>query len=188
METEVWKDIPGYVGYYMASTLGRVRNKKGYIMKSFKKYKDKSYQQIVLCKDGVKTTFSLHKLIGLTFPEICGDWFDGAEIDHIDGNPSNNAARNLRFVSHIENVRNPITKLRTYGHKTRKRAISQLTLDDRYVRTWETIKDAADYYGFSPSNISSVLSGRYKSSHGFKWEYATPSYSHPLQSVPAPLS
>lgn len=26
--TEIWKDIPGYIGLYQASTFGRIRNKK----------------------------------------------------------------------------------------------------------------------------------------------------------------
>ena len=34
----------------------------------------------------------------------------GFEIDHIDGNPSNNAVYNLRAVSHKENMQNPNTR------------------------------------------------------------------------------
>ena len=34
------------------------------------------------------------------------------EIDHIDGNPHNNRASNLRWVTHSENLNNPITKER----------------------------------------------------------------------------
>lgn len=34
------------------------------------------------------------------------------EIDHIDGNPHNNIASNLRWVTHSENLNNPITKER----------------------------------------------------------------------------
>ena len=34
----------------------------------------------------------------------------GFEVDHIDGNPMNNALYNLRIVTHRENMNNPITK------------------------------------------------------------------------------
>ena len=30
---EIWKDIPGYDGKYQASSLGRVRNRKGRILR-----------------------------------------------------------------------------------------------------------------------------------------------------------
>lgn len=46
--------------------------------------------------------FLLHRI---AWRWLTGEWPD-AEIDHIDGNPSNNAADNLRAVSHTHNVRN----------------------------------------------------------------------------------
>lgn len=173
MRIEYWKDIPGYEGLYQASNLGRIKNKNGLVMKTFKKYKDKDYQQLVLFKEGIKKTKTLHIIIAKTFPEICGEWFEGAEVDHIDGDPSNNSAFNLRFVSHTDNMRNPNTKPKMCGYKKRKRSIDQLTIDGEYIRTWEYIKDAADYYGIRPSNISMVLAGKYSHAHGFKWCYAS---------------
>lgn len=33
MENEIWKDIPGYEGYYQVSNYGRVKTSGGYIWK-----------------------------------------------------------------------------------------------------------------------------------------------------------
>ena len=40
-------------------------------------------------------TFYPHILVAKAFPEICGEWFDGCEVHHIDGNSLNNKASNL---------------------------------------------------------------------------------------------
>lgn len=65
----------------------------------------------MLCKDGKNHRMFVHKIIALTFPEICGEYKPGAEVDHIDGNPANNSAYNLRWVyTRKENMANPITR------------------------------------------------------------------------------
>lgn len=53
------------------------------------------------------------------------------------------------------------------------RAINQYTLDGKYVKTFLTIKDAADSCGIkSASAITNVCNGRAKTSGGYIWKYA----------------
>ena len=170
---EEWREVIGYEGFYTVSSEGNIKNSKGLIMKTFKKYKDKDYRTLVLCKNGVKKGHTVHSIVATAFPDICGEKQEGFEIDHIDGDASNNRAENLRYVSHTANMQNPITKQRVLGHKRRKRVIEQLTMDGEYIRTWEYIKDAADYYGIYPSTISMVLAGKYSHANGYKWRYAS---------------
>ena len=42
---------------------------------------------------------SLHKLVALTFPDICGEYERSLEVHHKDLDHLNNAARNLTFVT-----------------------------------------------------------------------------------------
>ncbi len=57
--------------------------------------------------DGVRKATSVHRLVLETFN---GEIPQGYEIDHIDGNKQNNALSNLRCVTHIDNLANPVTK------------------------------------------------------------------------------
>lgn len=52
-----------------------------------------------------------YRLIAKAFPEICGEWFDGCEVDHLDTNRENNSAFNLRVCTSKENHNNPLTKI-----------------------------------------------------------------------------
>ena len=53
------------------------------------------------------------------------------------------------------------------------RAIDQMSLDDEYIRTFETIKEAEDFLCVpgGHSNIVACANGRQKTAYGFKWNY-----------------
>ena len=66
-----------------------------------------------LWKDGKGHQQQIGVWIALTFPELIENkWFDGAEIDHKDTNPLNNHPFNLKWVSHKDNINNPLTLLK----------------------------------------------------------------------------
>lgn len=119
--TEVWKEIPGYEGYYEASTFGNIRSMdrilncpwgEVYPAKGKPKAmcKDKyGYLYVGLSKGRKKRHLTVHRLIALTFipnpnNKPC--------IDHIDGDKTNNRVDNLRWCSVKENNSNPITRER----------------------------------------------------------------------------
>ena len=105
---EVWRPIDGFEGLYEVSNLGRVRSmdrlvtRNGYTVprkgRVLKLKKDKfGYQKIILSKDNKQTTLNVHRLVARAFQEICGQFRNGLEVDHLDTNPSNNRAVNLRW-------------------------------------------------------------------------------------------
>ena len=108
---EIWKDIEGYDREYQVSNLGNVRSlnyKNTGKCKNLKFGKSKDgYFIVCLRKRHKGCTVGVHKLVGLYFVE---GYFEGAEIDHIDTNITNNIWTNLRWVTHKENCNNPKTR------------------------------------------------------------------------------
>ena len=160
---EIWKDIPGYEGYYQVSNLGRVKAlerevlhwrgglrtyKEKYIKTS--KCKKRGYPQCGLCKDGVPKNWTIHVLIAMAFMnhKPNGHTF---VIDHIDSDRTNSILSNLRIVD----VRYNTSKERisntgeTGVHRVNSgRYISNIGHKGKryYLGTYDTIEEAQQVY------------------------------------------
>lgn len=103
IESEIWKDIKGYEGLYQVSNLGRIKSfskRKELIRKPTKNKKRNGYLEISLFKNNKEKRFKVHRLVAEAFipnPE------NKEEVNHIDGNKSNNNKNNLEWVTDKEN-------------------------------------------------------------------------------------
>ena len=95
---EIGKPIQGYEDLYEISNFGRVSNYR----KVLKTYKINSgYEAIKLRKEGVPTSFLLHRLVAEHFvPNPANK----PEVNHIDGNKGHNQSSNLEWVTRSENL------------------------------------------------------------------------------------
>lgn len=100
---EEWRKIENEEDY-MVSNLGNV---KSFIHNIILKPRKMGEYYGVGCHS---KRYYIHKLVARAFPEICGEWFEGCQVDHIDTNKLNNVATNLRVVSEKENHNNPLTR------------------------------------------------------------------------------
>lgn len=111
---EVWKDIPEYEGLYEVSNMGRVRSlgrylnvKNGY--KAFRKGKmmtpvlnNAGRECLVLYKNKKP---QLKQVPHLVLEAFEGPRPTGMECSHKDGNKLNNIHNNLKWDTHLNNIR-----------------------------------------------------------------------------------
>jgi len=116
MQTENWKDVPDYEGYYQASTLGNIRTVKRFKVDSLgrkmtsksivlKQFLNKSgYLSVGLWKNGCFKNYHIHKIIAITFlnHKKCKH---KEVVDHINDIKIDNRLENLQLVTARFNTR-----------------------------------------------------------------------------------
>ena len=173
MIQEIWKDIENYKGLYQVSSQGRVKSlnyKHTGKEKVLKSNKNKNgYLQIYLCKDEKVKSFLIHRLVSQAFipnPE------NKPSIDHINTIRDDNRVENLRWVTHKENMNNPLSIKKVKGiNNYNAKPILQFTLDGELIKKWSCAKDAERELGFNNGHISSCCSGKRKTTNGYIWRY-----------------
>lgn len=167
MENEIWKDVVGYDGLYQVSNLGRVKSVGSYYHKEIilkEQFFKQGYSKTTLYKKGKPKSFKTHRLVALAFihnPE------NKPQINHKDGNKSNNCVDNLEWVSAKENMQHALkTGLRTF--ESICKPVKQIK-NNVVVATYVSKNDAQRKTGIN--NIEKVLKGKLKTAGGFYWEY-----------------
>lgn len=146
---EKWKDINGYVGLYQISSNGRVksihprggnRNGKGKVRTGKEHYLTPSlsttgYFKVCLVKNHKKKDEKVHRLVATAFipnPE------NKPNINHKDGNKTNNTVTNLEWCTQAENVK--------HAWSTGLRKMTPLTkecLIELYIHQHKSIQEIA---------------------------------------------
>ncbi len=98
LKDETWKIFPENPAYSISS-LGRVKNNK--TNRLLKIDENQKQSRIQLCQNKKKIHYYIHRLVYCTFANDFN--LDGFVIDHIDGNPRNNAFTNLQKITQQEN-------------------------------------------------------------------------------------
>ena len=152
MEQEIWKVVDGYNGAYRVSKKGNFEScinmgnhKIDGIWRRKKLNKRKNgYYVVSLTKDGKTELLYIHRLVAKAF---CDNPNGYNEIDHLDSDKNNNNAKNLKWVSHIENLSNPHAQQeRLKIAKEKGTAITQLSLDGKFIRTFYSLREVERIY------------------------------------------
>ena len=97
LENEEWRVILDNPDYEV-SNLGRMRNKETKVIEEIHAYKRNGTNY----KAAMVRNRQLSRLVAKGFPEICGEWFEGCVVHHLDENPLNNRAGNLKICTRKE--------------------------------------------------------------------------------------
>lgn len=113
LQSEIWKPVVGFGGYYEVSNLGRVRS-VGRADSSGKfrrakllthKNSAERYISISLYVDGVTVNKMIHRMVAEAFIPNPDNL---PQVNHKDGDAHNNRADNLEWVTPAENIKHCI--------------------------------------------------------------------------------
>ena len=159
------KEIPEFGGCYFVSDDGCVFNRD---MKELKRSQNPrtGYCQVFLRKNKKLVSRYLHRLVAEAFVpnprHLC-------EVNHIDGDKTNNASHNLEWTTRSNNIKH------AYETGLRKTtSVSAYLVSGEYVKTFRSVKEAARFCGVSyNAGISNCLIGKTATAHGYVWKYAS---------------
>ena len=159
---EVWRDIPGYAGRYQVSDLGRVRSRERGTLKPF--ICRNGYHIATLSRGGHRFRVGVHRLVALAFlPNL----EDKPQVNHIDGNKSNNRPENLEWCTCSENNLHRRRVLNGGGGRA-QRAVMLLNTG----QTFKSITEAAKAKQVPAEKIIDCCKGRRNHTYGTRWAYA----------------
>lgn len=176
---EIWKDIPGYEGYYQVSNQGVVKalertykqfngltgnyNYRVYPEKIMFVEEDKDgYLKTRLSKDGKQKKFFVHRLVAMTF---IPNQENKPEVNHKDGIKKNNGSENLEWVTTSENQRHAIANKLYETAKGEKSGTSKLKESEvrEIHKLWKTGEVTQEYlsekFDIASSAISRIVNG-----------------------------
>lgn len=108
LQTEIWRDVVGYEGFYSVSNLGRVRRnvsgrghcRAGRILKPTQNIN--TYFVVTLGSKGKRANVKVHIIVAAAF---LGERPSSMCINHKDGCKANNRADNLEYITPSENIK-----------------------------------------------------------------------------------
>lgn len=170
--------IEGFPNYYVTDTgdvYSRTITNNWRIKKMRPQRTPFGYLKVNLCKDGVKTTRHVHRLVAEVFipnPEQKSD------VNHINGDKTDNRVSNLEWASRSENIkhsydvlhrRKSMARLGKHGKDNPLSIPVQQIFNGTVIAEYESAVDAENKTGVCRTTIRKCCRGLAKSAGGFQW-------------------
>lgn len=164
---EEWRSIPGYEKYYEISSEGRVRSFDRIVAsgrlrrgRTLSQAVVTGYMQVCLCVLGESKKFYTHVLVALSF---IGSKPDGLEVNHKDGNKSNNSVDNLEYITPSANMDHSYRSGLHFAMRGENNPFAKLTEGDvRKIRAMresgEKVSSISKVMGISTTHVKYIVS------------------------------
>lgn len=168
---EEWRNVAGYEGHYEVSNLGRIKsmdrilqNKNGkrcrWKARIMTPGKDKcGYEHLSLNLNGKRQPLQVHRIVATAFipnPE------NKPQINHIDCRKANNAASNLEWSTHDENIQHAVkNSLHRRGAENGNAKLTESSVSEmrsKYKTGKFSQADLGREYGIAATTICQILS------------------------------
>lgn len=160
MSEEIWVLAPmkePHYGNYWVSNKGRVKNRKGRILKGG--FNTKGYPHVCVKIDGSQFTYKIHRLVATAFLPNPNNL---PQVNHIDGNKTNNDVNNLEWCDNSYNHKHKCEHGLNVSLKGEQHGNSKLTeeaVKDIYTSTGSR-KEVAQKYEISIATVSAIRNKR----------------------------
>ena len=153
------KDIKDFEGIYSINENGYVmRIKSGKLLKP--QFNSSGYLHVILSKNGKWHNRSIHRLVANAYiPNI----YNKPQVNHIDGNKTNNKVNNLEWVTASENQKH------SYNNLNRCRRQKKL-INNNTGETYNSVKEAAQLNNIKRTTLSAMLIGQNKNKYNITYK------------------
>lgn len=150
---EIWQKCP-LDERYQVSNLGNVKGVRGKILKPFFGGK---YLYVSL---GRKKKYLVHRLVLQTFNPV--ENMDKLQVNHKDGDTTNNKLSNLEWVTPSENIKHSYEVLKrkpayVNAVKSHENSVYSMDITTREKKYFNSQTDCAFYYGCDKSNLTKYV-------------------------------
>lgn len=171
---EKWKEVEGTNGKILISSNGRVKSllRDERILKT--QPDAKGYQRVSVTINRVKSTYKVHRLVAKAFVDNPDN---KPQVNHIDGDKTNNAYWNLEWTTNKENAHHAIQtglwkntfEAASKSNDNRKKPIVATSVKTGKVITFDSVADAERAIG--SRHVSDVLKGKRSKAKGYIFSY-----------------
>jgi hypothetical protein len=186
---EIWKDIPGYEGFYQVSNMGSVRRKSRKVNSAVKQHKGyrlltekacaitdngRGYKITSFKVSGVRKNHYVHRLVAEAFLPNHNHL---PQVNHIDGDKSNNQASNLEWISDRANRDHAVrTNLMKFGEGSHASKLTEeqvvYILNQHHINPELNKTQLAKQFNIHSPEITRIVTGKRWRRTFVKWKEA----------------